>query len=51
MMDTNMKKLLCDDVLYDRRSLVYENGTLRSEGPNVVSHLERPGEALPTELV
>lgn len=29
MMDTNMKKLLCDDVLYDRRSLVYENGTLQ----------------------
>ena len=33
------------------RAYVYENGTLRSEGPNVVSHLERPGEALPTELV
>ena len=33
------------------RAYAYENGTLRSEGPNVVSHLERPGEALPTELV
>jgi len=29
MMDMNMKKLLCEDTLYDQRSLVYENGVLQ----------------------
>lgn len=33
------------------RIYTYENGQLCSTGPNIVSHLERPGERLPTELV
>lgn len=33
------------------RIYTYENGQLRSNGSNIVSHLERPGERLPTELV
>ena len=28
-----------------------EDGRLRSAGPNVVSHLEKPGERLPSDLV
>ena len=33
------------------RIYTYENKQLRSEGPNIVSHLERPGETLPGELI
>ena len=33
------------------RTYVYENGALRSVGSNVVSHLEKPGEHLPSELI
>ncbi|MBQ8341529.1 MAG: histidine phosphatase family protein [Clostridia bacterium] len=33
------------------RAYIYENGILRSDGTNVVSHLARPGETLPSELV
>ena len=33
------------------RAYCYENGTLLSQGRNIVSHLEKPGETLPDELV
>ena len=33
------------------RAYAYDNGKLTSLGPNVVSHLEKQGERLPTELV
>jgi broad specificity phosphatase PhoE len=29
----------------------FEDGRLRSAGPNIVSHLEKPGEKLPSDLV
>ncbi|MBR6728505.1 MAG: hypothetical protein IKM08_09965, partial [Clostridia bacterium] len=33
------------------RVYIYEDRQLRSVGPNIVSHLEKPGETLPGELV